>query len=190
MSCLTHQIDGLRWLGGEVDRVTCMTKVIPERMEGETCGVVLAQMASGALAQLSINWATRSAQDPIFARGEHGEQNGLWYEIVQVCGSQGEAYYMHGRGAFVMFYEGGFDREGIEIEGAAPEQGFGRLKVGEGGGHVGCIAEWVKMLCGEPNEVRTKGRDCRMTVEVAEAAYRSAETGAHVALPIEPRPWA
>ncbi|MDH7569514.1 MAG: Gfo/Idh/MocA family oxidoreductase, partial [Armatimonadota bacterium] len=49
MSCLTHQIDALRWYGGEVQSVTCMTHVLPERMEGETVGVMAARMASGAL---------------------------------------------------------------------------------------------------------------------------------------------
>ena len=60
MSCLTHQIDALRWYGGEVESVTCMTKVLPQRMEGELLGVMAAKMASGALAELSINWWTRS----------------------------------------------------------------------------------------------------------------------------------
>ena len=187
MSCLTHQIDGLRWFGGEVDRVTCMTKVIPERMEGETSGVVIAQMKSGALAELSINWATRANRQPVFASGEN---SGLWYEMAQVCGSKGEAYFMQGRGTFVMRYEGG-DRvcDLFEIDGPVPAQGFARLRVDEGGGHVVCIGEWIKMLRGESHAVRTSGRDCRGTVEVAEAAYRSVETGRHVALPIEPRPW-
>ncbi|MFH1569703.1 MAG: Gfo/Idh/MocA family oxidoreductase, partial [Gemmatimonadota bacterium] len=33
MSCLTHQIDALRWYGGEVAEVTCMRKALPERMD-------------------------------------------------------------------------------------------------------------------------------------------------------------
>ena len=74
MSCLTHQIDGLRWYGGEIESVTCMTRVNPERMEGEFLGVILATMKSGALAELSINWWTRSNQG----------RNALWYEILRV----------------------------------------------------------------------------------------------------------
>ena len=34
MSCLTHQIDALRWMGGEVNKVNCMTVVEPSRMQG------------------------------------------------------------------------------------------------------------------------------------------------------------
>ncbi|MDP6038168.1 MAG: Gfo/Idh/MocA family oxidoreductase, partial [Candidatus Latescibacteria bacterium] len=55
MSCLTHQIDALRWYAGEFDSVTCMTRVTPDRMEGESLGVILATLANGALAELSIN---------------------------------------------------------------------------------------------------------------------------------------
>ena len=81
MSCLTHQIDGLRWYAGEFDSVACMTRVTPERMEGESLGVIIATLANGALAELSINWRTHS---------HHGE-NCLWYEMVQACGTKGEA---------------------------------------------------------------------------------------------------
>jgi predicted dehydrogenase len=88
MSCLTHQIDALRWYAGEFDCVTCMTRVTPDRMEGESLGVILATLADGALAELSINWRTRS----------HVGENCLWYEMVHACGTRGEAYYMSNRG--------------------------------------------------------------------------------------------
>ena len=58
ISCLTHQLDALRWFAGEVESVTCMWHVIPSRMEGETMGVVTARLCSGTLAQIAINWAT------------------------------------------------------------------------------------------------------------------------------------
>ena len=45
------------------------------------------------------------------------------------------------------------------------------------------------MLCGEPSEVVTSGRDCRSTVEVAEAAYQAFEGSRTVNLPIQPKPW-
>ena len=96
---------------------------------------------------------------------------------------------MHGRGAFAMVYEDPGALERLGVEGAVPEQGFARLKVDEGRGHVGCVVEWVKMLRGEAHTVRTSGQDCRETVAVAEAAYRSVETGQHVNLPIAPQPW-
>jgi predicted dehydrogenase len=95
MSCLTHQIDALRWFGGEVDSVNCMSKVMPERMQGECIGSVLARMASSAIAQLSINWWTTSNRS----------QNGLWYELIHVCGTEGEVYYMSGKGTYLKIFD-------------------------------------------------------------------------------------
>ena len=185
MSCLTHQIDALRWYGGEVGAVTCMTKVIPERMEGETFGVMAAEMASGALAQLSINWMTRSGVDTLSGDGPRA----LWYEMVHVCGDGGEAYTMSGRGTFVMSYDGADLGSMFECEGPVPEAGFVKLKTEGGTGHWRCVQEWVKLLRGEPSTISSTGPEGRAAVEVAEAAYRSVETGAHVTLPIEAVPW-
>jgi len=181
MSCLTHQIDALRWLGGEVRSLTCMTKVLPERMEGESIGIIAAQMSSGALAQLSINWVTRSQ------RGK----NALWYEMVQVCGSQGEAYYMSGKGTFAMLYAEASDLEWEFTDGCKPQAGGGfvQVKAGDWPGHVRCIGEWLRMLRGVASRVTTTGSDARKTVEIAEAAAVSAESGRAVKLPIKPQPW-
>jgi len=179
MSCLTHQIDSLRWYGGEVAGVTAMIKVIPARMEGETLGVIAAEMASGALAQLSINWMTRSA------RGEHA----LWYEMVQVCGTRGEAYYMSDRGTFVMSHDGTDVSQRVACEGPAPARGFAKVKTGAWSGHERCVSEWIQRVRGEPAAILTDGRDVRGTVEVAEAAYQAAEGRRHVRLPIAAEPW-
>lgn len=108
MSCLTHQIDALRWYGGEIDKVECMTKIVPSRMEGETIGVVTAKMKSGALALLSINWHTQS-------HSWGGDvKNGLWYEFNHVTGTKGEAH----RGA------------AANLGGAGGELGVGRRQRG------------------------------------------------------------
>ena len=162
---------------------------LPERMQGETLGVILAQMESGALAQLSINWMTRSGRDRILNAGTESSSNALWYEMVQVCGTRGEAYYMAGKGTFVMAYEGIDVAAAIPCEEPVPEGGFARVKTGDWTGHEQCIAEWVKMMCGAPAKVITSGREVRGTVEVAEAAYRAAATGRTIHLPIAPTPW-
>ena len=181
MSCLTHQIDALRWYGGEVSAVTCMRKTVQERMDGEALGIVLARMASGALAELSISWITRS----------NTAADGLWYELNHVTGRKGEAYFWSGKGTFLLTY----DEPAVEIpvgfETGTDSTGTGFRKVRSDGssGHVNCIREWVDSLIGRPAHITTSGRDVRGTVEVAEAAYRSADTGATVSLPIEPRPW-
>jgi predicted dehydrogenase len=178
MSCLTHQIDALRWYDGEFDSVTCMTKVIPERMEGEFLGVIIGKMKSGALAELSINWWTRS----------HYGENSLCYEMVQVCGTKAEAYFMTGRGTYVRLH----DESNISAISKYGEQvltGFIKVESGTYNGHDRCIAEWVKSLRGEEANIITSGRECRKTVEVAEASYRSAEEKKVITLPIEPKEW-
>jgi len=176
MSCLTHQIDALRWYGGEVESVTCMTKTIPARMEGEFAGVVTAKMKSGALAHLSINWWTKS----------HQGKNALWYEMAQVCGTRGEAYFTLGKGTFVRLHE---QQEVPWTYEQKDDGGFTRVKIGDWRGHVGCIGEWLKSLRGEECNITTDGRAARGTVEVAEAAYLAEEMGQVVKLPIEPREW-
>lgn len=179
MSCLTHQIDSLRWYGGEFDSVSCMTRVIPERMEGEAVGVIIGQMKSGALANLSINWFTRS---------NGPRPNELWYELVHVCGTKGEAYFMSSRGTFVMLHDR-TNEAALARFGEAVLDGFVEVPCGDWNGHERCIAEWVKHLRGEESTLVTSGREVRGTVEVAEAAYRSAKTGQAVKLPIEALPW-
>ena len=181
MSCLTHQTDALRWYGGEAQSVTAMSKVIPERMDGESIGVVVAQMVSGALAELTINWMTRC----------NAAADGLWYEMVHVTGSAGEAYYMSNRGTFVLLYDDDAPElpVGFESGAAAAGPAFRKVTVEPDRGHTGCIREWVRMLRGGPSEVTTSGREVRGSVEIAEAAYRAIESGRAVTLPIAPKPW-
>lgn len=180
MSCLTHQIDGLRWYAGEVESVACMTHTIPTRMEGESCGVILARMRSGVLAHLAINWATRGAT---------GGPRSLWGEFNHATGSRGEAYYLSGRGTFLMLYDEPERAAGL-VEEPNPVAGrFLKVRAGRWTGHERCLAEWIKLLRGEPADLSTTGRDSRATVEVAEAAYRAEESGCTVRLPISPRPW-
>ena len=171
MSCLTHQIDALRWYLGEVESVQCMGKIVPSRMEGECIGVVTARMKSGALASLNINWHTRSCEwtgtwDP----------NSLWYEFNHVTGTKGEAYCMSGKGTFVK-------RDG--------ETAFTKLEPPPGvvSGHSKCVEEFVNKVSGLPAEILTPGFDSLKTVEVAEAAYLAEAQERVVKLPIVPVPW-
>jgi len=179
MSCLTHQIDALRWFGGEVDSVNCMSKVMPERMQGECLGAVLARMASGAIAQLSINWWTTSNRS----------KNGLWYELIHICGTEGEVYFMTEKGTYLKIHDAS-DRSLFEYSLGQTDRGFEKVEVEDPRpGHTRCITEWLKLIRGEEAHILTPGTDSRLTVEVAEAAYRAEESGQTVKLPIEPRPW-
>jgi predicted dehydrogenase len=179
-SCLIHQIDALRWYGGEADRVTCMTRSVPERMEGETYGVVLAQMKSGALAELSINWATRQA-----ANGP----NALWYEIVRVTGSDGDAHYISGKGVFINSDAATEMSKHVELDGDPGSEGYAKIKTSGIAGHQTMISEWINMLSGRENQVSTTGADVRYTVEISEAAYLAEKEGSTISLPIESVPW-
>ena len=180
MSCLTHQIDCLRWYAGEFDSVSCMTKTIPERMEGEALGVLIGKMKSGALAQLSINWYTSS----------NITENGLWYELIHVCGTQGEAYYMSGKGTYLKIHDES-DKRIFEYELEKTTSTFKKVELEEQiHGHERCIKEWIKYLKGDPCELSTFGTDSRKTVEVAEAAYRSVVNRKVIDIPINPIPWA
>lgn len=181
MSCLTHQLDGLRWFGGEVDSVTCMSKTIPARMEGETVGAVLARMRSGALAQITINWATRSGW---------GVPNKLWGEFNHATGSNGEVYYLDGQGTFLMLHDDPEPGRALVEDGDSfTNNMFAKVKAGAWRKLDRCIAEWLKLLRSEPSEISTTGRDARATVELAEAAYRAETAGRTIQLPIAPVAW-
>jgi len=179
ISCLCHQIDGLRWFGGEVETVASMTKTLPARMEGETVGELLMTMKNGALANVSINWFT-----PASVSG-----GGLWCELVHICGDRGEVYYkdgplyckLHGGAEFSM--SGAYNL--LPADG-----GFTKIEPKDRHGGVSrCVLEWIKALRGEGGLMVTPGRDARKTVEVAEAAYLSEKSRRFVTLPIEPVAW-
>lgn len=186
MSCLTHQIDALRWMGGELDEVSCMTVVEPSRMKGECIGAINAKMKSGSLATLSINWHTQSNDAP---------KNPLWYEFVYVCGTDGEAYFMSGKGTFVKprtpkpeAVE--YRAEGLNFVFEKGDAGFVSVNHAyENNGHIKCIQEFVKAASGETAEILTDGADSVKTVEVAEAAYISNMQKTTVALPVPRVPW-
>jgi predicted dehydrogenase len=187
MSCLCHQIDALRWYFGEVEKVSCMHKILPERMEGECIGTINLTMESGALALLSINWHTQSFKfgSPV--------KNGLWYEFNHVTGSLGEAYYMRDKGTFVKKnIRHSADADVGEFAGGDVDTntGFDKVEVDQTErGHVYLIEEFIKAARGEKANVLTFGRDSLKTVEVAEAAYIAAATDTIVKLPVTPIPW-
>ncbi|MDE0860201.1 MAG: Gfo/Idh/MocA family oxidoreductase [Akkermansiaceae bacterium] len=189
MSCLTHQIDALRWFGGEVSTVTCTGKVLPERMEGESIAILACDMADGALAQLSINWTTKSGIDTLREDQAELAKDGLWYEMVQVGGDLGEAYYLAGRGVFVCRRDDRDPRDFVDCEVPNAPGGFARVVTEQGIGHPRCVSEWIHKLCHLPAKVVTDGRQVRGTVEVAEAAGESMRLGRRISLPVVPKPW-
>lgn len=175
MSCLTHQIDALRWFGGEIGTVACMSVTEPDRMEGECIGSILAQMKAGPLATLTINWYTTSNRS----------ENGLWYELIHVCGTEGEAYFMSGKGTFYKQF-GASDKAIFEY--ALPQADAGFVKVetrDDMAPHTFLVTEWLKHISGKPADIRTFGTDSLRTVEAAQAAYQSRDGQKFVRLPLK-----
>jgi UDP-N-acetyl-2-amino-2-deoxyglucuronate dehydrogenase len=174
MSCLTHQIDALRWFEGEIDTLSCMSVTEPERMEGECIGAITAKMKSGALATLSLNWYTTSNRT----------SNGLWYELIHVCGTDGEAYFMSGKGTYYKIHD---ESDKAIFEYSLPETNTAFIKIEPGTdipAHTMMVTEWLKFLAGEPADIRTFGTDSIYTVEAAQAAYISRDTESFVKLPL------
>ena len=174
MSCLTHQIDALRWFEGEIDTVCCMSVTLPDRMEGESIGAMTAMMKSGALALLSINWATTS----------HRTANGLWYEFIHVCGTDGEAYFMSDKGTFFKIHDES-DKAIFEYALPQTDTAFERIHPqSDMVPHTFMVTEWLKHLRGQESDIRTYGQDIVNTVEAAQAAYIARDTGTYVKLPL------
>ncbi|MDP6114903.1 MAG: hypothetical protein QGG53_23825, partial [Planctomycetota bacterium] len=116
-------------------------------------------------------------------------ENCLWYEMVHACGTKGEAYYMSNRGGTFIKLNEHADPKAIDKYGEKALKDMVPVECPPYKGHKKCITEWIKLIAGEDADIRTSGRDCRGTVEVAEAAYLAVDERRLVSLPIEPRPW-
>lgn len=185
LSCLTHQIDALRWYGGDIKSVWCSGRILPDRMDGESIATMACDMADGSLAQLSINWATRSGVDTLNHDLKQYTKNGLWYELVQICGNLGEAYYLAGKGIYVCRRDEKSPRDFINCETPEFPGAFTKVNIQSDIGHSYCVSEWLKMLNNLNHNILTNGQDSRKTVEVAEAAMLSMDTNSKVSLPIQ-----
>lgn len=160
MSCLTHQFDLIRWYGGAVAQVGCLSLTIPDCMEGEVVGVVPLRFASGAVGDTVINWHVQGTLPTL--------PGGLWYELVWLSGSEGNVH----------------NWDGIHLlrHGQAAER-YEAIAVAEGTGHVGAIAHFVDCLR-EGREPLTNGREGRAALEIAVAAYASEASGRFIDLPL------
>lgn len=76
-----HRLDLLRWLLGEVAEVYQVQVDRPERLEPEAAAFTTLRLQSGAIAELSSNWAVRRFP---------------WYEMMWLYGSRGSVHNIGG----------------------------------------------------------------------------------------------
>jgi predicted dehydrogenase len=157
MSCLVHQFDLIRWYGGDVARVGCLSITMPERMEGEIIGIVPLRFATGAVGDTVINWN-------LDGRASTG---GLWYELVWLAGTEGNLHNFNGLHL---------------LRNNRKEGGYESIPVPPGDGHVAAIAHFVECVLND-REPLTNGREGRAALEIAMAAYASEARGRFIGLP-------
>lgn len=170
MASLIHQIDGLRFLGGEMQHLTCDNLIIPEVSRTEQASLVIGRMQSGAVARLSTDWILKGFD------WKHTMKNPLWYENIEIGGDGGSAYFMHGKGTFYR---------------AADEIDYRLISnYGDLSGHDGMLEAFLNYVLGEPSDFSSFGTDSIKTVEIAEAAYIADAEKRRVDLPLkESTPW-
>lgn len=158
MSCLVHQFDLLRWYGGEVATVGCLSLTLPERMEGEITGIVPLRFRSGAVGDAVINWSVQG----------RGAAGGLWYELVWLSGTEGNLHNWNGIHLL---------RHDCQAD------GYQQIAVDEGTGHPRAIAHFIDCLLHD-REPLTNGKEGRAALELAMAAYASEASGHFIDLPL------
>lgn len=163
MSCLTHQLDLMRWYAGNVARVGCLSLTLPAAMEGEVIGVVPLRFSSGAIGDAVINWHVQGTLPTV--------AGGLWYELVWLTGTEGNLHTLGGLHVL---------RNGEEPQRYAP------VVVPEGAGHIQAIAHFVDCVL-EGRVPLTNGREGRAALEIAMAAYASEASARFVDLPLADR---
>jgi predicted dehydrogenase len=150
-----HRIDLLRWYVGEVVEVAHFQVFNPQRFEGETSSVTSLKFASGAIGEMTINWTVRSSP---------------WMDLLYLYGDAGSLHNLGG-----LYVDS--DR------GVGAGVGFAQVDVPAGDAFVEQIRHFARSVLDDKAPL-TSGPDARKTLEVCLAAYRSAETGQIVRLPL------
>lgn len=156
-----HLIDTFRFLGGEPTGVyACLRRHNPA-VRGEDAGIVLLEFPSGALALFDGNrHVDFPADDPRLTMG---------------------SFHLEGTGGSLRL--DGWGRLWLRPHGGSEtEHAFGWTDAGPGGNSVEMLQRHIvrHLENGEPAE--TSARDYLRNLEIEEAVYRSAETGARIEL--------
>lgn len=67
-----HQLDLLRWMGGEVRTVSAWSLADPELMEGEVAAAINLEFQSGAVGSLTVNWNSLVRRQSLLLEGTAG----------------------------------------------------------------------------------------------------------------------
>ena len=148
-----HRVDLLRWLVGEVVEVSNVQLIRPERLEGEALAFTTFRFSTGALGELSTNWAVRRFP---------------WYELMWLYGSEGSLHNV-----------GGLHLDSTR----RPEtsEGFVSIPLRAADSFTEEIRDFMECVR-EGREALVSGAEGARTLEVCLAAYRSAELGQPVRL--------
>jgi predicted dehydrogenase len=151
-----HHLDILRWFCGDVALVSAgLTRSGCTPRTAEDGGLVLLEHRSGAVSELALSWTT---------------QRFPWYESFWIYGTEG---VIHNVGGLHLFR--GKARQG-EFERVVTDHD-------DGGGFREEIRHFLTCV-GTGERPRMPGEEARAALELVLAAYRSAERGEKVALPL------
>ena len=152
-----HRVHVLRWLVGEVVRVSCFqaTRLVP--MEGEDVSLSLLEFSNGALGQLAVVWHNKAAladyRDP-------------WYESLHLYGDAG---VIHTVGGLHVYSERkpGFDSGFRRIRFGKSEAELSQDSFAREIAHFGdCVLNGMTPL--------TSATECRRSLEIVLACYEAA----------------
>jgi UDP-N-acetyl-2-amino-2-deoxyglucuronate dehydrogenase len=166
MNQASHYVDLVNWLIGPVESVHAYTATLARDIEAEDTGVVAVRWKSGAIGSVNVTMLTypKNMEGTITVIGEKG--------TVRVGGlAVNEIQHWE-------FAEPDDDDEKVKEASYATTSVYGF-------GHPRYYDNVINVLTGQA-ESETDGREGLKSLEVLIAAYRSAQEGVRVSLPLEP----
>ena len=168
MNQASHYVDLIQWIGGPVAAVSARTATLARRIEAEDSGVALLRFASGALGSMEVTMLTypKNLEGSLTVLGERG--------AVKIGGT---AVNRVEHWEFADYHD---DDKLVEAAATSPPSVYGF-------GHEGYYRNVLAVLRGEARP-GTDGREGRKSLELILGMYRSARSGAEVALPLAADP--
>ena len=164
MNQASHYVDMLTYLGGPLQSVHSFTGTISRKIEAEDCGVLALKWRSGAMGTMSVTMLTypKNLEGSITILGEKGTAR-----VGGVALNKIEAWQFADT-----------DEDDAKLNDASYETGSVY-----GFGHQSYYSELAKALRGEVNQA-VSGREGLISLQTIIAAYRSANEGKPISLPL------